>query len=92
MSGEHTARSHADCSEVLLRIFEYLDGELETDEVTRIASHLRECGPCLEEHDLDRTLKAVVRRACGPQPAPPALRLSILRSITVHYDGGGWAG
>lgn len=85
MNGEHTARSHADCSEVLHRIFEYLDGELNADEIGRIASHLNECGPCLEQHDIDRTLKAVVRRACAPEPAPATLRLSIMRSITIQY-------
>lgn len=87
MSGDHTPRSHADCSEVLHRIFEYLDGELSSDDVGRIASHLSECGPCLEQHDIDRTLKAVVRRACVPEPAPATLRLSIMRSITIHYHG-----
>ena len=87
MSGDHSAQSHADCSEVLHRIFEYLDGELGPDDVTRIASHLAECGPCLEQHELDRTLKAVVRRSCPEEAAPVALRLSIMRSITtIRFD------
>ena len=83
MNHDHTAQSHADCSEVLHRIFEYLDGELGTGDVTRIAGHLAECGPCLEQHDLDRTLKAVIRRSCTEEAAPAALRLSIIRSITT---------
>ncbi len=74
---------HTDCSEVLHRIFEYLDGELGPIDVARVASHLLECGPCLAEHDLERTLKAVVRRSCGAESAPASLRVSIMETITV---------
>ena len=44
---------HGDCSEVLHRIYEYLDGEMSADDVRRVAAHLNECQPCLAEHDLD---------------------------------------
>ena len=74
---------HTDCSEVLLRIFAYLDGELSAADVAKIGAHLRACGPCLAEHDLERTLKAVVRRSCGPETAPAALRISIMQRITT---------
>lgn len=86
MTDQHTPQTHADCSEVLYRIFEYLDGELGPDEVGRIATHLRECGPCLAEHDFDRALKAIIRRACTPEPAPATLRLTIMRSISIRYE------
>jgi mycothiol system anti-sigma-R factor len=81
LTGDHAG--HADCSEVLHRIFEYLDGELSAADVARVAAHLQACGPCLAEHDLERTLKAVVRRSCAEQAAPPALRLSIMQQITT---------
>ena len=55
---------HGDCSEVLHRIYEYLDGEMSADDVRRVAAHLNECQPCLAEHDLDVALKQVVRRSC----------------------------
>jgi mycothiol system anti-sigma-R factor len=85
MSQEFAAEhaGHTDCSEVLHRIFEYLDGELSPADVARVAAHLQACGPCLAEHDLERTLKAVVRRSCSEQPAPPTLRLSIMQQITT---------
>ncbi len=79
----HTPQAHADCSEVLHRIFEYLDGELGPGDVLRIATHLAQCGPCLSEHDIDRTLKAVVRRSCTAEAAPATLRVSIMESITT---------
>jgi mycothiol system anti-sigma-R factor len=81
--GGHEHAGHGDCSEVLHRIYEYLDGEMSQDDVARVAHHLEECRPCLAEHDLDKAVKEVVRRACTEDPAPDYLRLRISRSITV---------
>ena len=39
---------HADCSEVLHRVYEYLDGEMTAGDTHKIAQHLDECGPCSE--------------------------------------------
>ena len=78
-----THAGHGDCSEVLHRIFEYLDGELGPGDVARVAAHLQDCAPCLAEHDLERTLKAVVRRSCTEEAAPATLRLSIMQQITT---------
>ncbi len=82
MSG-HEHAGHGDCSEVLHRIYEFLDGEMSPDDVTKVARHLEECRPCLAEHDLDKAVKEVVQRACTEGPAPDYLRMRITRSITV---------
>jgi mycothiol system anti-sigma-R factor len=74
---------HGDCSEVLLRIYEYLDGEMSADDVRRVAAHLGECQPCLAEHDLDVALKQVVRRSCVGETAPVEVRMHILQRITM---------
>jgi len=66
-----------DCGEVLLKVYEYLDGELDTYAVGKIRQHLEECGPCLSEYDLDVVLKALVRRSCGGDAAPEELRARI---------------
>ena len=67
--------SHAECSEVLHRIYEYLDGEMHPSDVARVAQHLEACGPCLHEHDLDRAVKAAVRRSnSAEQPCPDQLK------------------
>ena len=93
-SGESPAESHsgshAECSEVLHRIYEYLDGEMSPDDVRRVASHLAECQPCLAEHDLDVALKQAVRRSCSGESAPAAVRLQIMQRITtVRLDQDG---
>jgi mycothiol system anti-sigma-R factor len=71
-----------DCSEVLNRVYEYLDGELDLYAVGKIRQHLEECGPCLSEYDLDVVLKALVRRTCGCDRAPDQLRARIMMQIT----------
>ena len=79
-----THAGHGDCSEVLHRIFEYLDGEMSADDVRRVAAHLGECQPCLAEHDLDVALKQVVRRSCQGETAPMAIRTQIMARITMN--------
>ncbi len=74
--------AHADCAEVVLRLFEYVDNEAAADDRSRIKEHLDECGACLREYERDLLLKALVRRACGPEPAPHQLRLQIMSRIT----------
>lgn len=82
--------SHAECSEVLHRIYEYLDGEMQPADVARVAEHLEACGPCLSEHDLDRAVKAAVHRTGGSEACPDQLRVQILERITmvrIQLDG-----
>jgi mycothiol system anti-sigma-R factor len=72
-----------DCSRARLQLYEYLDGEMGSDDCVRIREHLEHCGPCLKEYDLDQTLKALVRRSCGCEVAPAELRMQIMSRITT---------
>jgi mycothiol system anti-sigma-R factor len=79
-----------DCREVLDRVYEFLDGEMSDLDAARIKQHLEECGPCLSEHDLDRMLKALLRRSCTCEQAPEELRARILVRISevrIQYRG-----
>jgi mycothiol system anti-sigma-R factor len=71
-----------DCREVLDRVYEYLDGEMNVIDLNKIREHLDECSPCLKEYDLDVALKALVRRSCACEPAPAALRERIMVRIS----------
>ncbi len=76
-------KPHAtDCSEVLDRVFEYLDGEMGPEDTHRIKEHLDECAPCLSEYDLDVAVKALIRRSMVPEHAPEQLRSRIMVRIT----------
>ena len=77
------ARGPADCADVVLRLFEFVDNEAGPVDQARIREHLDECGSCLAEYERDLLLKALVRRACACEPAPAALRTQILTRITT---------
>lgn len=70
------------CSEVLERIYDYIDGELTHESVTEIRSHLDECSPCLREFGLEEAVKAIVKRSCS-DPAPAELRAKVLDHIAA---------
>jgi anti-sigma factor (TIGR02949 family) len=80
-TGPH--EGHAECSEVLHRIFEFLDGEMSAGDVARVTVHLQECRPCLAQHDFDLAMKEAVRRSNPPAVAPTGLRLQIVQRISM---------
>jgi len=69
-----------DCSEVLGRVFYFLDNELDQADCAQIQHHLDECGPCLARYDLERTVKTLVARSCS-EVAPEGLRRRVQLSI-----------
>lgn len=70
------------CGEVLERVYEYLDGEMDEHDVTRIRHHLEECRYCLSQYGVDLALKALLRRSCACEPAPQSLRTRIMVQIS----------
>jgi mycothiol system anti-sigma-R factor len=79
----------ADCAQALARVYEYLDGELSPADLERIREHIDDCGPCLQQYDLDIALKALVRRSCQ-ESAPADLRERIMVKITeIRIEIGG---
>ena len=69
------------CTEVLDRVYGYLDGELNELDCAKIRQHLDECGPCLREYGLEEVVKRMVQKHCGCDPAPAELRAKILVRI-----------
>ena len=74
------------CSEVLDRVYEYIDGELDGGRAHEIRHHLDECSPCLKEFGLEEAVKAIVRRSCS-DPAPAELRAKVLAHIAAARTG-----
>jgi mycothiol system anti-sigma-R factor len=69
------------CSEVLERLYTYLDGEIEDQSYAQIRQHLDECGPCLREYGLEEAVKRLVHKCCGAEPAPSELRVKVMTRI-----------
>ena len=75
-----TTAGTGDCSEVLDRMFVFLDNELDQASCSDIQQHLEECGPCLAKYSLERTVKQLVARSCS-EVAPDGLRERVMLSI-----------
>ena len=77
------------CSEVLARVYTYLDGELPVTDKDSVRQHLDECGPCLREFGIEEEVKILVKRCCA-DPAPEELRTKVLMRIRqVRVDIAG---
>jgi mycothiol system anti-sigma-R factor len=68
------------CSEVLSRMYFFIDNELADADSHQIQQHLDECRPCLREVDLERIVKALIARSCVEQ-APVELRQRVMFTI-----------
>jgi mycothiol system anti-sigma-R factor len=69
------------CTEVLARVYAYLDGELDQGGCSEVREHLDECGPCLREYGLEEAVKRLVGKSCGCDPAPEDLRAKVMGRI-----------
>ena len=69
------------CSEVLARVYNYLDGEVGSKDLSKIRQHLDECGPCLREYGLEEVVKKLVHKHCGSEQVPGDLRARVLTRI-----------
>ena len=74
------------CSEVLDKLYTYIDGELEETNCEQIRRHLDGCGPCLEEYGLDEAVKKLVAKHCGCDPVPLDLRDKVLGRLARARD------
>jgi mycothiol system anti-sigma-R factor len=80
--------SDESCADFLERIVYFLDNELDADDVADVRVHLDECAPCLQNYDLQRTVKAMVARSCH-ETAPESLRQRVrvqIEQIQVRYS------
>ena len=69
------------CTEVLDRVYSYLDGELDDGGCSEVKQHLEECGPCLREYGLEEAVKKLVGKSCGCDPVPADLRAKVMGKI-----------
>ncbi|MCK6212665.1 mycothiol system anti-sigma-R factor [Georgenia sp. EYE_87] len=75
------------CDELLEHLFEFLDSELDEDQVERFRRHAAECPTCTEATDAEQHIRALVRRSCA-EVAPSSLRLRVQSQLTVLRVNG----
>ncbi|MCY7402615.1 MAG: mycothiol system anti-sigma-R factor [Nocardioides sp.] len=79
-----------DCVDYIERIVYFIDNELDQADCAVVEMHLRECGPCLERYDLQRTVKELIARSCS-ESAPQSLRDRVrvqLREVEIRLAEG----
>ena len=74
-----------DCDEAIVRIYQYLDGELTVWRRRAIARHLDECPPCAHGFDFEIELRQVVASKCRDE-VPPELKLRIAQAIGITIE------
>ena len=75
-----------DCEDVLERVYEFLDHELDDASGDAIRQHLVDCEPCMDHFDVEQAVKALVNRCCGGDQAPDHLRAKVLAQLTVARE------
>jgi len=78
-----TEASGVSCRAVVPRLYDYLDGELDTEAGDAIRAHLEVCGACAQEAAFEAQVLEGLRARLREVWAPPALITrvgSILRS------------
>ncbi len=71
-----------DCEYALLRVYEYLDGELTVWRRRAITRHLDECPPCAKGFVFELELRRIVVSKCREE-IPPSLRLRIAQALGI---------
>jgi mycothiol system anti-sigma-R factor len=71
-----------DCDDALLRIYEYLDGEMTVWRRRAITRHLDECPPCADGFVFELEIRRIVVSKCREE-APVSLRRKIADALGI---------
>ncbi|MFC6487049.1 zf-HC2 domain-containing protein [Nitratireductor sp. GCM10026969] len=71
------------CEEVIDKLLEYLDRELDAETEEALAHHMETCRACFTRAEFERKLRARVNET-GKVKAPESLRRRV-RAIVEHY-------
>ena len=74
-----------DCDEAIVRIYQYLDGELTVWRRRAISRHLDECPPCAHGFDFEIELRQVVASKCRDE-VPLELKRRIAQAIGITVE------
>jgi len=74
------------CHEALAVVYDYLDGELQDIDRTRVQAHFDVCARCYPQLKLEEAFLAAVSRGRASPDAPQDLRDAVL-TLLVEADG-----
>lgn len=71
------------CREVILHLWEYLDGELPRERAQEIADHLAECARCYPQYRFEFGFLELIARQRDRSPPPPKALLERLQALVT---------
>ncbi len=77
------------CEHVLVRLWEFLNGELSVEDEVAVKKHLDVCNLCYPRYDFQRAYFEYTRRLKERDEAPPSLRRRLFRRILEQETNGG---
>lgn len=77
------------CEEALLRLWEFLDGELPPEDETAVKRHLEVCNRCYPQYDFQRAYFEYARQVREREHAPASLRRKLFRRILAQESSNG---
>lgn len=84
---DRSGHSHGEsCEQVVGRVHEFLDSELDEASCDEIRHHLDACEACLEEFDAEAAMKQLVHRCCAGKSAPDSVKQNLLASLAQLRD------
>lgn len=75
-----TGQENLNCEEVLKKLFDYIDGEIDGMEAEALEVHLRDCRHCFDRVEFERLLKNRIR-ALKKEESSQALKEKIEKII-----------
>ncbi len=75
-----------DCEHAIVRVYEYLDGELTMWRRVAITRHLDACPPCAQGFDFEMELRRVVVCKCREE-VPADLRAKVAEALGLDPGG-----
>jgi anti-sigma factor (TIGR02949 family) len=75
------ARDEVSCHEATGALFDWLDGELPADEMSRIGAHLETCAICYPRLVFEKAFLEAVSRASQASEIPAGLRSQVLSAL-----------
>jgi len=74
---------HVSCEEVIKRLLEFLDKELDAETERQIRSHMETCRACFSRAEFERRLRERIAEA-GETKAPDSLRRRV-RAMVARF-------
>lgn len=76
------------CEDVLGRLWDFLDGDLGSEEEAAVQKHLELCDRCYPQYDFQRAYFEYTRKIRSREATPPALRHRLFEKLLSEEASG----